>query len=367
MTLAVFTTDLGASFIDLHLSDLSPGRTIAVGSYGPPEFGNIWKASCPVLRLDLWASRLSVRLAKRAGLSEVTLRDAVVSRFLKRHGVKVVLGEYLDQFLSFVPLMDRLKLPYVVQGHGTDVSAALRKRGMADRYLAYRSARAILTRSAFHRERLIGIGLPAPRIHVNPGGVHVPATPPARGPEASRRILAVGRMVDKKGPIYLLEAFRRAASQDTALTLDYVGAGPLFAAARQFVDACGLTGRVRLHGVAPEERKQQLLRDCGVFAQHSLTDPATGDEEGLPAAIQEAMANGMAVVSTRHAGIPEAVVEGRTGLLVDEGDVDGMARALLQVVPTAADMGRSGHTEALARHDWRHERDRLKHWLFSSR
>ena len=61
--------------------------------------------------------------------------------------------------------------------------------------------------------------------------------------------------------------------------------------------------------VEPEKVKMRLLRECGIFVQHSITDPVTGDDEGLPAAIQEAMAHGLAVVSTRHSGIPEAVVE----------------------------------------------------------
>jgi glycosyltransferase involved in cell wall biosynthesis len=278
--------------------------------------------------------------------------------------VDVVLGEYLDQFLDFVPLIDRLKLPYVVQGHGIDVSAALRIPGMTERYQAYCSARAILTRSEFHRQRLIEIGLPQDKVHVNPGGVDVPIEVPQREPESARRFLAIGRMVPKKGPIYLLEAFRRAAARDSEITLDYVGGGPLAAAARQYVDACGLGDRVRLHGSTPESTKQRLIRECAVFVQHSLTDPDTGDEEGLPAAIQEAMAHGMAVVSTRHTGIREAVIEGQTGLLVEERDVEGMAEAFLTVTSCAVEMGRAGHLEAVSRHEWRHEKGRLIQWLF---
>lgn len=364
-SLAVFTSDLGASFIDPHLRHLLPGQTVAVGSYGAKEAGNLWEVSCPALLLDRWAARMPMRLARRAGLSGTSMRDAAITRFLRRHTVGVVLGEYLDQFLEFVPLMNRLGLPYVVQGHGIDVSASLRTPGVAARYLAYRSARAILTRSALHRDRLIALGLPAEKVHVNIGGVDVPASPPPRTPASARRLLGIGRMVEKKGPIYLLEAFRRAALIDRDLTLDYVGAGPYFPAAVQFVEACGMAGRVRLHGLAPEAVKQELLRECGVFVQHSLTAHG-GDEEGLPAAIQEAMAHGLAIVSTRHAGIPEAVADGVTGLLVAERDVDGMARAFVDVGPQAEAMGRAAHIEARARHDWRHEQARLRGWLFGA-
>jgi glycosyltransferase involved in cell wall biosynthesis len=272
-------------------------------------------------------------------------------------------GEYLDQFVDFVPLLDRLGLPYVAQGHGLDLSSSVRA-GIGPRYAAYKSAKAVLTRSEFHRQRLISLGLPPQKVHVNPGGVDIPAAIPERGPKSAKRFLAVGRMTPQKAPILLLEAFRLAAERDTALTLDYVGGGALYPAALQFVQGCGLADRVRLHGVASEAEKARLFAECGVFVQHSATDPDTGDEEGLPAAIQEAMAHGLAVVSTRHAGIPEAVIEGETGLLVDEGDVRTMAEAFLAVPRRARALGAAGYRCAAAIYSWEHERARLRGWLF---
>jgi hypothetical protein len=167
--LAIFTSQLGATFINHHVENLLPGRTVTVARYGGHPLGGTWKAPCPVFFLDRWALGLPVRLARRAGVSELRLRDAAIERFLRRHGVTVVLGEYLDQFVDFVPLLDRMRLPYVVQGHGIDLSAALRKTGTAERYLAYKSARAILTRCEFHRQRLINLGLSSERVHVEPG------------------------------------------------------------------------------------------------------------------------------------------------------------------------------------------------------
>jgi colanic acid/amylovoran biosynthesis glycosyltransferase len=362
--LAIFAYDLGASFIDRHIEDLLPGRTVAVGRYGATPLAELWPVSCPVFLVDRWALSIPFRLARRVGVPEARLRDAAVSRFLRRHGVTVVLGEYLDQFVNFVPLLERMGLPYVVQGHGIDLSAALRQPGMSERYLAYKSARAILTRCEFHRQRLIEVGLPADKIHVNPGGVVVPPQPPKRGSDAYKRFLAIGGMVPKKGPIYLLEAFRLATAQDPDMSLDFVGGGQLLPAVRQFVNACGLVDRVRLHGFASEETKQRLLCQCGVFVQHSLTNPDTGDEEGLPAAIQEAMAHGMAVISTRHAGIPEAVEEGVTGWLVEEGNVREMANALLRVSACASSLGDAGYRRAAARFASDKEKGRLSHWLF---
>ncbi|HEX3407664.1 MAG TPA: glycosyltransferase [Caulobacteraceae bacterium] len=365
--LAVITAQVGTvseTFVRKHIEGIAPGDTVAVALRSRPLAGGRWDAGCPVLYLDEVVTKWPVRLAHRVGRSWAELRANAVAQFLRQHGVGVVLGEYLDQFVEFVPMLDRLAIPYVTQGHGIDLSASLRNADTARSYGAYRSARAVLTRCEFHRRRLIDLGLPAERVHVNPGGVDLPDETPVRPPEAGKRLLAVGRMVAKKGPIYTLEAFRRAAARDPELHLDYVGGGDLEDAVAQFVIACDLKDRVTLHGAVSEATKARLLSECGVFVQHSLTDPATGDEEGLPAAIQEAMANALPVISTRHAGIPEAVVHGETGLIIDEGDVNGMAAAMLAIAPMAAAFGQAGRRRAQANYGWPHERARLAGWLF---
>ena len=78
-----------------------------------------------------------------------------------------------------------------------------------------------------------------------------------------------------------------------------------------------------------------LLQESNVFIQHSVLTPS-GDSEGTPVAILEASACGLAICSTRHAGIPDAVIEGKTGLLVDEHDVEGMASALKELASDSA-------------------------------
>jgi colanic acid/amylovoran biosynthesis glycosyltransferase len=363
--LAVFTNQLGTiseTFIRRHIEDVMPGRTVAVARSASHPLGGRWTSPCPVLYLDEKAQRLSHRLARRAGFADRGLTERTVESFLKKHNVEVVLGEYLDQFVDFVPLLDRLQIPYVVQGHGIDVSAALRAPGMADRYLAFRSARAVLTRCEFHRQRLIELGLPKGLVKANPGGVDIPSEIPTREPAAWKRFLAVGRMVPKKGPIYLLESFRRAATADPDITLDYIGGGELLAAARQYVDAAGLSDRVRLRGMVTEEEKKVLWGECGVFLQHSITDPDTGDEEGLPAAIQEAMAAGMVVVTTAHSGIPEAIEHGVTGCVVPERDVTAMADAILNISrgePANAGLSTAAYKKAANLYSWTAERERI--------
>jgi glycosyltransferase involved in cell wall biosynthesis len=366
--LGVFTPQLGTvseTFVRKHVEDLAPDRTVVVARWSSHAMGGRWTTPCPTLFLDRWELRPTVRVLRRFGWPHERLWARTISNFLRRCNVDIVLGEYLDQFIEFVPILDSLRIPYIVQGHGIDLSAALRRPGMAERYLRYHTAQFILTRCDFHRERLMSLGLPLEKIKVNPGGVDVPDAAVERTPEAGMRFLAIGRMVSKKGPIYLLQAFRLCAERNAHVSLDYIGDGELLPAARQFVDAVGLGERVRLHGAAPNGTKERLLRECGIFVQHSVTDPQTGDEEGLPASIQEAMAHGMAVISTRHSGIPEMVDHGATGLLVDERDAAGMASAMARVSQTDdwRGFGLSGWEKARRLYSWSAERSRLLSYL----
>ena len=132
-------------------------------------------------------------------------------------------------------------------------------------------------------------------------------------------------------------------------------------AADHYVQASGLTDSVTLHGALPNDQVRRLMQTADVFLQHSVTDPQTGDEEGLPVAILEAMAEGLPVIATRHAGIPESVLDGVTGFLVDEGDTAAMANRLLDLdgdLMLRNSLGAAGWTTARDRL-WSRERHSL--------
>jgi glycosyltransferase involved in cell wall biosynthesis len=108
------------------------------------------------------------------------------------------------------------------------------------------------------------------------------------------------------------------------------------------------------------------MASADLFIQHSMTDPHTGDQEGLPLAILEAMAEALPVVSTFHAGIPEAVQDGVTGFLVEPGDSTGMADRILCLADDSERrraFGLAGHTRARNLFSWSRERTQLLHVL----
>ena len=99
-----------------------------------------------------------------------------------------------------------------------------------------------------------------------------------------------------------------------------IGDGELWEEAKQYVQEHGLEKSVLFRGQQSPEAILSALQQADVFIQHSVITPS-GDSEGTPNSILEASACALPIVSTRHAGIPEAVVDGETGILVNEHDV----------------------------------------------
>jgi colanic acid/amylovoran biosynthesis glycosyltransferase len=289
-------------------------------------------------------------------------RAEAVKQFLQEHDVNVIMAEYLEHGVEWMDLARKLGIRFFGHAHGYDVSRLLRERKWRAAYPGYNQTDGVICVSHFSAARLAAVGVAASKIHVIPCGVPVLDEPLRRTPHAQVRCLAVGRMVAKKAPLLTLEAFRQAAGACADLQLDYLGGGELLPAAQQFVHDHALEHCVTLHGAQPHATVQRLLQEADVFVQHSITDPTTGDEEGLPVAILEAMAHNLPVVATRHAGIPEAVQHGVTGYLVNEADSANMAERLVALACNAdlrASMGIAGWQCAKESFSWTHERDTL--------
>ncbi|MCL6607006.1 MAG: glycosyltransferase family 4 protein [Geminicoccaceae bacterium] len=156
-----------------------------------------------------------------------------------------------------------------------------------------------------------------------------PATRPARDgrdPADPVRLLAVARAMPKKGLDTLLEALARLPA-GLAWRFDHVGSGPLLDTLRERADQLGLARRITWHGAQPQPRVIELMQAADLFALPARI-AADGDRDGLPNVLLEAMATGLPVLSTPVSAIPEAVEDGRTGLLVPPDDPAALAAAI---------------------------------------
>ena len=342
-TLAVIAPKIGVrseTFIQRHMQDLQPKGTVVVAKSMEEANACSWGVDCPALILNELNNNLKPKknfkqktigyFRRKIGLErDIDRVELSIQRFLREYKVKRILSEYLHLSFRFLKIAQELDIPFFVHAHGYDISRALQEPKWYKEYYQYNQAAGVITVSKVSRMKLIELGLTPSKVHVIPCGVDVPDKPFKRLEQDKIRCLAVGRMVSKKAPILLLAAFRQVANLCPYIHLDYVGTGVLLPAVRQFIQAFNLADRVTIHGGQSHDVVLQLMRKADIFLQHSITDPDNGDEEGLPVAILEAMAYTLPIVSTRHAGIPEAVLDGETGLLVDEGDCSGMADKIL--------------------------------------
>lgn len=156
-------------------------------------------------------------------------------------------------------------------------------------------------------------------------------------------VLAVARMVEKKGLDDLVRACGALTSSGTPVRLDLVGDGPLRAALEALAARCGVD--VRFLGALDHDDVLDCYASATVFALPCVV-ARTGDRDGLPTAVLEAMASSLPVVATDVNGLAEAVLDGVTGFVVPQRDHLALADAIARVVadPALADrLGRAGH------------------------
>ena len=221
--------------------------------------------------------------------------------------------------------------------HGWDVSAYVAANG----WEAYRRAAPMIDIAiAVNRpwaERL-GANTPIRDIVVHHLGVDLDKVrqPPPRTAGRQRfGIVFVGRMVEKKGLVYLIEAMAMLKARGHDLGVEAVGDGPDEAALKAAAEAAGVADRIVFHGRQPNEAVLRLMAEADCLVLPSVT-AADGDQEGIPVTLMEAMATGLPVVSTYHSGIPELIADDDTGLLVAERDAAALAGAIERLIAEPA-------------------------------
>ncbi len=240
--------------------------------------------------------------------------------------------------LSALPLARHLGVPLLTTFHGFDATmedeyarrSFYRHRAYLDGREALKSeGRLFIAVSGFIKGKLLEQGFPPEKTVVHYNGVDTKAFRPDPSVKREPVVLFVGRLVEKKGCEYLIRAMARVQKARPDVELVVIGAGPLLAPLKGLADAS--LRRHRFLGARPHGEVRDWMSRALVLGAPSVT-AATGDSEGLPTGVVEAQAMGLPVVGTMHAGIPEAVVHGETGLLAPERDwrelADHIARLL---------------------------------------
>lgn len=174
-------------------------------------------------------------------------------------------------------------------------------------------------------------GLAASRVQRVYNGLQLEAFPfEAPSSAATVDVVAVGRLVEKKGFEVLVDACAVARDRGTPLRTRIVGTGACESALRERILEAGLADQVELVGARPQDGVRDEIRAAAVMAAPCVVG-SDGNADGLPTVILEAMALGTPAVATPVTGIPEAVIDGRTGRLVEQHDAVGLAEVLLEL------------------------------------
>jgi colanic acid/amylovoran biosynthesis glycosyltransferase len=221
--------------------------------------------------------------------------------------------------------------PSVVSFHGADVMVDLEKP-------AYRAAtqqmleavRLVLVRSESLGRALINIGCPAGKISLQRTGIPIDEIPfrPRDWPnDGTWKFLQASRLIEKKGLRVSLRAFAKFAASHPAATFTIAGEGPLRSELGRLAAELGVADRVFFPGFVSQTQLRELFYHSHIFL-HPSEQGGDGNQEGVPNSMLEAMASGLPAFATEHGGIPEAIENGRSGILVKEGDDEALALAL---------------------------------------
>ena len=235
-----------------------------------------------------------------------------------------------------LPLIDTLKLPTIVTLHGYDVTVndeTRRKQLTGKLYLRGRSALfkkadVFLCVSEFIRRRALEAGFPEDKLKVHYIGIDRKTFAPMQV-EREPLVVFVGRLVEKKGCSYLMRSMKEVQRQIPGARLVVIGYGPLHESLLALSRELGIA--VEFAGRQSASEVREWLARARVLCVPSVT-AETGDSEGLPTVIMEANAMGLPVAGFQHAGIPEIVKHGQTGLLYPEEDVDSLASGLIRLL-----------------------------------
>ena len=234
--------------------------------------------------------------------------------------------------VHLLPLILHWRPPTVVSFHGADVLVDLDKpryRTATREMLA--AARLVLVRSLSLARAVAALGCSEEKIRLHRTGIPLAeiAFRSRTWPnEGAWKLLQAGRLVEKKGFQTSLRAFAAFQEKNPAASFTIAGEGPMEDQLRSLARELGVGERVRFTGFLSQARLREEFFRTHIFL-HPSELGGDGNQEGVPNAMLEAMASGLPVFATKHGGIPEAIDDGVSGVLVGERDHAALAEALL--------------------------------------
>jgi colanic acid/amylovoran biosynthesis glycosyltransferase len=272
-----------------------------------------------------------------------------LTNVLKRRNAQL-LHIYFGQIaVHLLPLIRTWEKPSIASFHGADVIVEMNKpayREVTRQMLA--AVKFVLVRSESLRRAVVDLGCDEKKIAVQHTGIPLDEFPfreRSLRQNGEWRFVQAGRLIEKKGLPVTLRAFASFLRRYPKATLTIAGEGPLLGQLQDLSRELKIDNRVSFAGFISQEQLREVYYGSHIFLHPSETG-SDGNQEGIPNSMLEAMASGLPVFATQHGGIPEAIDNGVSGMLVPEHNHDELGRRLLDAVQDPGFLSRIARTGA---------------------
>ena len=259
---------------------------------------------------------------------------------LKSHKIDLIHTHYLVDAAFFTKFTKMFKVPKICSVYGYDVSSFPNKYfGLGKYYIKriFDEYDVFLAMSMDMKNDLLRLGCPEKKIKIHYQGIDIHKYKIHNrdyGFKKITNILQIGTVESKKGQNIVLESLYILLNELNIGTFVYhvVGNGNIDSF-RNKIDELKLKDKIKLYGYINHKSFEYLniLKQADIYVHPSITS-INGEKEGIPTSIIEAMASGLPVLSTYHAGIPYIIENDKDGLLVNEKDIKGLANALNRLI-----------------------------------
>lgn len=287
--------------------------------------------------------RVINKIKRILSFTELNSEEEIFFKSLKSNNIQVVLAHYGTTAHKIKKICEKASIPLVVHFHGFDASTYSVIKNCNNYSEVFQYTSKVIAVSQVMKQKLIELGCSEDKIVLNPYGSN-DSFFNIKASFSKPQFIAVGRFVNKKAPYLTILAFKKVIEKYPEMKLIMGGDGMLLETCKNIVNYYGLGDNIIFKGIISPDEYINYLSNSLAFIQHSVT-AENGDMEGTPVAVLEASAAGVPIISTIHAGIPDVIINGETGLLSKEHDVEQMSINILRVIENpelAKEMGRKG-------------------------
>lgn len=280
-------------------------------------------------------------------------------RLVRREPFKVIHAHWIIPQAALARAVIALtgrRIALVCTSHGGDLSGLRGKVLESIMGTVMRQADQVTVVSRALHDRALRLGAHADKTAVLPMGVDLITrfAPDSTHPRTSHQLLFVGRLVEKKGLVFLLDALPRVISQHPDVELFIAGDGPLRKALERHAQQLGLSERVTFLGMQQQQQLPALYRRAALLVAPFVV-ASGGDQEGLGLVLVEAMGCGCPVIASELPAVLDVIQPGKTGTLVPSAQADALAaqiNALLSDAEKRAKLASAARADVLIRFDW---------------